>query len=283
MTASILDGKYVASKWMERVKQQVSARVAQGLSPPGLAVVLVGDHPASTIYVKRKQSACKEVGLLSYFHHLLDTTTEQELLSLIDALNHDDSIHGILVQLPLPNHMNSHNILQSINPEKDVDGFHPSNIGSLAQAKPRLRPCTAYGIIMLLNHYQIPIEGQHAVVVGASNIVGRPVALELLLSKATVTICHSHTKHLQQHVEAADILIVATGKMNVVQTEWLHGKQIVIDVGIHRLNDNTIRGDIDFQVAKEKVAWISPVPGGVGPMTIACLLHNTLLAATLSL
>ncbi|HBI22428.1 MAG TPA: bifunctional methylenetetrahydrofolate dehydrogenase/methenyltetrahydrofolate cyclohydrolase FolD [Legionella sp.] len=279
MVASILDGKYVADKIRTQIRLDVDARVRQGHRAPGLAVILLGDDPASSIYVKSKRNACLDVGFHSFAHHLPMDTTESALLSLIDTLNEDIRVDGILVQLPLPTHINPFAIIERIHPDKDVDGFHPINLGRLAQGNPRLRPCTPYGVITLLNEYERPIAGQHAVVVGASNIVGRPMALEFLHAKATVTICHRMTRDLEHHVRRADILVVATGIYNVVPAQWLHKNQTVIDIGIHRRRDGTIHGDIDFSIAQKSVAWISPVPGGAGPMTICALLQNTLAAA----
>ena len=280
MTASILDGKSVADTIRCQIKEQVDARLQQGLQTPGLAVIQVGDDPASIIYVNNKRKACLEVGFNSYAYNIPIDTSEDAICALIDRLNEDKNIDGILVQLPLPSHMNSQNIIERIHPTKDVDGFHPYNFGRLAQGNPQLRPCTPLGIMKLLEYYHIPVAGKHAVVIGASNIVGRPMALELLNAKATVTVCHRSTRALQKHVRAADILIVATGDSTVIDIKWLHSKQIVIDIGIHRKSDGTIHGDINFLEARKKVAWITPVPGGVGPMTICMLLQNTLFAAT---
>lgn len=280
MLASILDGKFVAAGIRTKIKHEVERRVQQGLRAPGLAVVLVGENPASSIYVAGKRRACEEVGFNSYAYNLPTHTSEDSLLSLIDTLNEDQNIDGILVQLPLPAHINTHAIIERITPKKDVDGFHPYNIGRLTQGNPQLRPCTPYGVMMLLNHYQLPLVGKHAVVVGSSNIVGRPMALELLLAKATVTICHRKTQNLESHVRMADLVIVATGVYNVVNTDWLQREQILIDIGMHRQDDGRLHGDVDFNAAKQKVSWITPVPFGVGPMTICTLLHNTLFAAT---
>lgn len=279
MVATILDGKSVAAKIKMQLKQDVATRLQQGRRAPGLAVVLVGENSASTIYVNHKRAACLDVGFNSYAYHLPSETTESELLTLIDNLNKDSDVDGILVQLPLPSHINTRQIIEHIHPDKDVDGFHPSNLGRLAQGNPRLRPCTPAGVIELLNHYQLPITGLHAVVIGASNIVGRPMALEFLLAKATVTICHSSTRNLEQHVRIADIIVVATGVANIINTDWLQPTQILIDIGMHRRQDGTVHGDVDFNIAKDRVDWITPVPGGVGPMTICMLLQNTLFAA----
>lgn len=281
MTASILDGKAVAKHQLLKIKQAVIARQQQGFRPPALAVVRVGDDAASIVYVNHKMKACTEAGVTSVSYDLEEMTSEVKLLQLIDELNTRDDIDGILIQLPLPKHIDKTRILESISPFKDVDGFHPYNLGRLAQGNPSLRPCTPFGIIQLLQHYDLPLKGLDAVVVGASNIVGRPMALELLLAGATVTICHSATHALEKHVRRADLVVVATGKLNVVQAEWFHAKHIIVDVGIHRRENGVLHGDIDYETAKKKVAWISPVPGGVGPMTIAMLLHNTLYATRL--
>ncbi|MCC5014923.1 MULTISPECIES: bifunctional methylenetetrahydrofolate dehydrogenase/methenyltetrahydrofolate cyclohydrolase FolD [unclassified Legionella] len=279
MTASLLDGKLVAAQCKSEIKSIVQARQAKGLRAPGLAVVLVGDDPASSIYVANKRKACLEVGINSYAYDLPENTTEITLLNLIEELNQSPEVDGILVQLPLPERIDSNNIIECINPEKDVDGFHPYNVGRLTQRNPLLRPCTPYGIINLLKFYQIPLSGKHTVVIGASNIVGRPMAMEFLLAGATVTICHRFTQNLEQYVKIADLIVVAAGVLDVINVDWLNAQQVIIDVGIHRLADATIRGDVDFQRAKDKVAWITPVPGGVGPMTIAMLLQNTVNAA----
>ncbi|WP_019217139.1 bifunctional methylenetetrahydrofolate dehydrogenase/methenyltetrahydrofolate cyclohydrolase FolD [Legionella tunisiensis] len=279
MTASLLDGKLVAAQYKREIKALVQARQTKGLRAPGLAVVLVGDDPASGIYVANKRKACLEVGINSYAYDLPENTTETALLNLIEELNQSPEVDGILVQLPLPEGIDSNKIIECINPAKDVDGFHPYNVGRLAQRNPLLRPCTPYGIINLLKFYRIPLSGKHTVVIGASNIVGRPMAMEFLLAGATVTICHRFTQHLEQYVKIADLIVVAAGVLDVINVDWLNAQQVIIDVGIHRLADNTIRGDVDFKRAKDKVAWITPVPGGVGPMTITTLLQNTVNAA----
>jgi len=280
MVASILDGTNVATEFKSRIKQEVVARIQQGHRPPCLAVIQVGENPASTIYVNGKRKACLEAGFTSLDYNISIDSSEKTLLSLIDTLNESADVDGILVQLPLPSHIHTHKIIERINPNKDVDGFHPYNFGLLAQGRPQLRPCTPYGVIQLLNHYHIPIAGQHAVIIGASNIVGRPMALEFLNAKATVTVCHRSTKALEKHVRMADIIVVATGCFNVINTDWLQPAQILIDIGIHRRADGTVHGDVNFQEAQKKVAWITPVPGGAGPMTICMLLQNTLFAAT---
>lgn len=279
MTASMLDGKLVANDLRIQLKSALSDRAANGHRPPGLAVIFIGNDLASTIYVNHKRKACAELGFDSYAYDMPSTTSTSELLSLIDSLNQNKAIDGILVQLPLPSHIDTPNIIESISPHKDVDGFHPYNFGRLAQGNPSLRPCTPYGIIQLLNYYQRPIRSKSAIIVGASNIVGRPMALELLLAKATVTICHSKTEGLETHIRGADIIVVATGTYDVVKPDWLHNEQVIIDVGMHRRADGTVHGDMNFSEASKKVAWITPVPGGVGPMTIITLLQNTLIAA----
>lgn len=279
MSASLLDGRALASLRQEQLKQSIQKMVSEGKRPPGLAVVLIGEDPASTIYVNNKRKACEQVGIKSHSYNLPTDTTQDKLIQLIQQLNNSNEIDGILIQLPLPPHIDAPTIIEHIKPEKDVDGFHPYNLGRLAQKNPLLRPCTPLGIINLLKHYELDVKRKHAVVIGASNIVGRPMSLELLLAGATVTICHKLTPNLQQFVAIADLLIVATGVMDLVQVDWLNEQQVVIDVGIHRLNDGSIRGDIDFEKAVDKVAWITPVPGGVGPMTIASLLENTVDAA----
>lgn len=279
MTALLLDGKLVATTIREEIKQTVSKQVEQGHRRPGLAVVLLGDNTASSIYVASKRKACAEVGFDSLAYDLPSTTSEESLIALIEQLNHDETIDGILVQLPLPPHISSSKIIECIKPTKDVDGFHPYNLGRLAQGNPELRPCTPYGVIQLLNYYEYPFKGKNAVVVGASNIVGRPMALEFLNAKATVTVCHRETHDLEQHVRKADIIVVATGSYNSVKPEWLSEKQTVIDVGMHRKSDGSVHGDVNFDEAVKRVQSITPVPGGIGPMTICTLLKNTLQAA----
>jgi methylenetetrahydrofolate dehydrogenase (NADP+)/methenyltetrahydrofolate cyclohydrolase len=279
MKAKILDGKAIATQIQQNVAQGITQRIAQGLNPPGLAVIMVGDDPASQVYVRRKRQACEEVGILSFAHHLPKTTTQEQLLSLIQELNNNKNVDGILVQLPLPPIIETQQILEAIRPDKDVDGFHPCNLGRLAQRRPALRPCTPHGIMTLLKHTGEELTGKHAVVVGASNIVGRPMSLELLLAKCTVTICHRFTKDLASFVKQADILIAAIGKPNIIDSAWIKNDAIVIDVGITRLDDGRLIGDIDFNTAQEKASWITPVPGGVGPLTVATLLQNTLFAA----
>jgi methylenetetrahydrofolate dehydrogenase (NADP+)/methenyltetrahydrofolate cyclohydrolase len=279
MPARIIDGKGVAAALRTALAARVAAFTARHGRPPGLAVLLVGSDAASQVYVRSKRRACEEVGMTSFAHDLPADTSEAALLALIERLNADPAVDGILVQLPLPAHIRSAVVLEHIDPAKDVDGFHPYNIGRLAQRLPGLRPCTPRGVMRLLEHYAIPTRGRHAVVVGASNIVGRPVALELLLTGATVTICHRFTRDLEAHVRQAELLVVAVGKPGLIPGDWIAPGAAVIDVGINRLPDGSLRGDVDFDGARERAAFITPVPGGVGPMTIAMLLENTLQAA----
>ena len=279
MSAQIIDGKSLAASIREQIRERVVRRASNGLRAPGLAVILVGDDPASQVYVRKKIESCKEAGVISSAHELASTTTQEYLLDLITALNHDPSIDGILVQLPLPAHINSTIVIEAIEPSKDVDGFHPYNIGRLAQRNPAMRPCTPYGVIKLLDSIGEKYKGRHAVIVGASNIVGRPMNLELLLAGATVTVCHRFTDDLARYVRDADILVVAVGKPGIVKSEWIKPGATVIDVGINRLADGKLTGDVDYATAADRAAWITPVPGGVGPMTVAMLLHNTLESA----
>ncbi|PKF49218.1 bifunctional methylenetetrahydrofolate dehydrogenase/methenyltetrahydrofolate cyclohydrolase FolD [Enterovibrio nigricans] len=278
MAAQIIDGKIISQTVRQEVAARVEARKAVGLREPGLAVVLVGDDPASQVYVGSKRRVCEEVGFISKSFDLPSTTSETELLALIDELNADAEIDGILVQLPLPAQMDTTNVLERIHPEKDVDGFHPYNVGRLCQRIPKLRSCTPKGIITLLERYNIPLRGKHAVIVGASNIVGRPMTMELLLSGCTTTTCHRFTKDLESHVRQADLLVVAVGKPNFIPGDWIKEGAVVIDVGINRLDNGKLVGDIEYNVAREKASHITPVPGGVGPMTVATLIENTLLA-----
>lgn len=275
MPAQLIDGKAFAAEIRRDIRRQVAAR----RRAPGLAVVLVGQDPASEIYVRNKRQACDEAGFVSRAFDLPADTSEATLLAVIDGLNRDPAIDGILVQLPLPAHIRTEQVIERILPHKDVDGFHPYNIGRLAQRIPKLRPCTPYGIIKLLEHYGEKFIGRHAVVVGASNIVGRPMALELLLMGATVTVCHRFTAHTERHVAEADILVVAVGKPQLVKGAWVKPGATVIDVGMNRLADGKLTGDVEFEVARERAALITPVPGGVGPMTVTMLLANTLTAA----
>lgn len=279
MSAQIIDGKAIASDVRNQVRLAVEQRIENGQRPPGLAVILVGMDHASQVYVRKKREACDEAGILSKSYDLDENTDQQTLLNLIEELNNDTTIDGILVQLPLPAHIDSTLVLEAIHPDKDVDGFHPYNIGRLAQRIPTLRPCTPHGVIYLLETIGETFKGRHAVIVGASNIVGRPMNLELLLSGATVTVTHRFTKDLASHVKDADILIVAVGKTGIVKGEWVKPGATVIDVGINRLPNGKLTGDVDFETAAERAAWITPVPGGVGPMTVAMLLRNTLQAA----
>lgn len=278
MTAQLIDGNARAKAIRESIKQQVQARAEKGLRAPGLAVILVGNDPASEVYVAHKRKDCEQVGINSKAFDLPATTTQQELLDIIDQLNQDDTVDGILVQLPLPAGLKSDEILERIDPTKDVDGFHPFNIGRLAQRIPLLRPCTPFGVIDLLTQTGIDLHGQYAVVVGASNIVGRPMALELLLAGSTVTVCHRFTKETEEHVRRADIVVVAVGKPGIVKGEWIKEGAVVIDVGINRTAEGKLVGDVDFAEAAKRASYITPVPGGVGPMTRAKLLENTLFA-----
>ena len=281
MTAQLIDGKKISQQRIEAVAQAVKARQEKGLHTPCLAVVLVGDDPASAVYVRNKKLACQKSGIESRSYELPSETTQDDLLKLVDELNGDSAVDGILVQLPLPAHIDSQAVLERIVPHKDVDGFHPYNVGRLVVKMPLMRPCTPKGVMTLLEAYGIDPKGKKAVIVGASNIVGRPQALELLLSRATVTICHSATQNLADEVAAADILVVGVGIPNFVKGEWVKPGAVVIDVGINRLDDGSLCGDVEFDVAKERASMITPVPGGVGPMTIATLLENTLHAASL--
>ncbi len=283
MTAKIIDGKGIANQIKEELKQRVESRKQKGLRVPGLAVIKVGNDPASEVYVRNKRNACVQVGIHSVAHDLDEQTTQEEILSLIDALNEDETIDGILVQLPVPEHIDSETIIERINPDKDVDGFHPYNVGRLALRVPLLRPCTPRGIMTLLektlSEAGLDIRGQNVCIVGASNIVGRPMGLELLLAGCTVTTCHRFTRNLKKHVKQADILVVAVGKPGIVDSSWISKDCIVIDVGINRLDNGKLVGDVDFNSASERAAYITPVPGGVGPMTVATLLQNTMDAA----
>ncbi|OAT34757.1 bifunctional methylenetetrahydrofolate dehydrogenase/methenyltetrahydrofolate cyclohydrolase FolD [Proteus myxofaciens] len=278
MSAKIIDGKSIAQTIRSEVAEKVKQRINAGKRAPGLAVILVGDDPASEIYVTSKRRACDEVGFISRSYDLPDTTSEVDLLKLIDKLNNDNEIDGILVQLPLPEGIDNVKVLERIHPDKDVDGFHPYNVGRLCQRAPKLRPCTPRGIVTLLERYNIDLYGLNAVIVGASNIVGRPMGLELLLAGCTTTITHRFTQDLRFHVENADLLVVAVGKPNFIPGEWIKPGAIVIDVGINRLENGKVVGDVEFAKASERASWISPVPGGVGPMTVATLIQNTLQA-----
>ena len=279
MTAQLIDGKAIAASLRQQIAKRVAERLELGKRAPGLAVILVGSDPASQVYVSHKRKDCEEVGFVSKAYDLPASTDQAELMALIDRLNDDPSIDGILVQLPLPEHLDASLLLERIRPDKDVDGFHPYNIGRLAQRMPLLRPCTPKGIMTLLQSTGTDLYGLHAVVVGASNIVGRPMAMELLLAGCTVTVTHRFTKDLPMHVGLADIVVVAAGKPGLVQGEWIKPGAIVIDVGINRQADGKLIGDVVYDTALPRASWITPVPGGVGPMTRACLLENTLHAA----
>ncbi len=281
MTAQLINGKEISQQRLEKVAQETAARRAAGLRTPCLAVVLVGDDPASAVYVRNKKLACEKVGFKSLSYELPAETSQEDLLQLVDSLNANPDVDGILVQLPLPKQIDSQAVLERILPHKDVDGFHPYNVGRLVVKMPLMRPCTPKGVMTLLEAYGINPEGKKAVVVGASNIVGRPQMLELLLARATVTICHSKTQNLAAEVAAADIVVAGVGIPNFVKGEWIKPGAVVIDVGINRLDNGKLCGDVEFDVAKERASMITPVPGGVGPMTIATLLENTLHAAEL--
>lgn len=279
MTAQILDGKAIAADLKARVKQQVESLVADGNRPPGLVVILVGENPASQVYVRNKRNSCEEVGFYSELIQLDADTSQEKLLSLIDELNAREAVDGILVQLPLPAHIDEETVTERILPTKDVDGFHPYNVGRLTLRMPLLRPCTPKGVMTMLERTGVELVGKDAVIIGQSNIVGRPMALELLAARCTITICHSKTKELEDKIRAADIVVAAVGIPKFVQGDWVKEGAIVIDVGINRLDDGSLCGDVDYDGAAEKAAWITPVPGGVGPMTVATLLENTLQAA----
>ncbi|MCK5894671.1 MAG: bifunctional methylenetetrahydrofolate dehydrogenase/methenyltetrahydrofolate cyclohydrolase FolD [Endozoicomonadaceae bacterium] len=278
MHAKIIDGKQIAQGITDRIAVTVKTREDQGLRAPGLAVILLGEDPASSVYVGNKQRACEKARFISRAYNLSATTTQEQLLTLIDHLNNDPDIDGILVQLPLPPHIESTSVIERIRPDKDVDGFHPYNIGRLCQRNPILRPCTPKGIMTLLESTGEPLRGKKATIVGASNIVGRPMTLELLLAGCTTTTTHRHTADLAAEVAQADILVVGAGKPKLVKGDWIKHGSIVIDVGINRLNNGKLVGDVEFEVASERASWITPVPGGVGPMTVATLLENTLFA-----
>ena len=283
MTAKLIDGKKIAEKIISEIKDKVITNQSEGIAPPGLAVIQVGKDPASSVYVRNKRKACEEVGMKSFNYDLDKSTSQQELIELVDSLNNNAEVNGILIQLPLPSHINETIVIETINPSKDVDGFHPYTIGRLMQRIPLLRPCTAIGVITMLEAIEIDPKGMNAVIVGASNLVGRPLNLELLLKGATTTVCHKFTKNLKDHVMSADILAVAIGKPNFIPGSWIKEDAIVFDIGINRDENGKLTGDVDFDSAKEKASWISPVPGGVGPMTVAMLIKNTLLASELVL
>ncbi len=279
MTARIIDGKAIAEDLRGDLAKRVAKRCANGQKAPGLAVVLVGDNSASSVYVRMKRRDCAEVGFISQDFDLPSTTTQDELLTLIDQLNASPDTHGILVQLPLPAAIDAHAVIERIDPRKDVDGFHPQNVGRLLLRLPGLRSCTPHGVMTLLAHTDTPLPGSHAVVVGQSNIVGRPMALELLNAGCTVTICHRRTVDLAEHVQRADIVVAAVGQIGLIPGDWIKPGASVIDVGINRTDNGKLLGDVDYAGAAERAAWITPVPGGVGPLTRATLLTNTLEAA----
>jgi len=281
MTAQILDGKAIAADIREQVKIQVDQRVSAGQRPPGLVVILVGENPASQVYVRNKQVACEKVGFHSELLQLPASTTQDKLLGLIDVLNARNEIDGILVQLPLPDQIDDETVTERIIPTKDVDGFHPYNIGRLALRMPLLRPCTPKGVMSMLERTGVDLVGKDAIIIGQSNIVGRPMFLELLAARCTPTVCHSKTRDLPEKVRNADVIVAAVGVPRFVQGDWVKADAIVIDVGINRLEDGSLCGDVDFDSVKEVAGWITPVPGGVGPMTVATLLENTLQAAEL--
>jgi len=279
VSARIIDGKAIAKQVQDEVRAASEQLAARGLRRPGLAVIMVGDSAASAVYVRNKRRTCGEVGITSVAHDLPGTTSQAELLALISRLNEDPSIDGILVQLPLPKQIDPTAVLERLAPDKDVDGFHPYNIGRLTLGIPTFRPCTPYGIVRLLQAIGVNARGMEAVVIGASNIVGRPMALELISQSATVTVCRSTTRNLQGQVARAELLVVATGKPEMIPGAWIRDGAVVIDVGMNRLPDGRLVGDVEFAAAKERAAWITPVPGGVGPMTIAMLMQNTLESA----
>ena len=277
MTAQIISGTQLSHQIKSNIAQRISQYVELGKRAPGLAVILVGADPASQVYVGSKRKSCAEIGITSKFYDLPETTTEQALLELIEALNQDAEVDGILVQLPLPKHIDSTKVIEQISPEKDVDGFHPYNVGRLCQRIPTLRACTPYGVMKLLETTGISFYGKHAVIVGASNIVGRPMALELLLAGCTVTVTHRFTEDLASHIRQADILVVAVGKPKFIKGEWIKEGAVVVDVGINRIEGKLV-GDVEFDIAAQRAAYITPGPGGVGPMTVAMLMQNTLSA-----
>lgn len=282
MTAQIIDGKAIAENLLNNIKARIDTRMSAGKRTPGLAVILVGADPASAIYVRNKRLACEKVGIRSVMHEIPTSISEADLLELIETLNQDPTVDGILVQSPLPPHIKDELVIESISPNKDVDGFHPYNIGRLAVRQPTLRSCTPFGVVKMLEATNIELMGLDAVVVGVSNHVGRPMALELLLAGCTVTSCHRHTKDLAKAIANADLVVAAAGKPGLIKGEWIKPGAIVVDIGINRLPDGKIAGDVEFDIAKTRASWITPVPGGVGPMTVATLMENTLLALELS-
>ena len=280
MTAKIIDGKKIAGDLLLRLKEEIAQRQNDGFRAPCLAVLLIGDNPASEVYVRNKKIACEKIGIKSISIDLKSDVSEDEVLALVKKLNDDETVDGILVQSPLPKHVDEKLVIEAISPNKDVDGFHPLNIGLLAIKRPKLRSCTPFGVIKMLKTLDVDLTGMNATVVGASNNVGRPMALELLLENCTVTICNSRTKDLEKKVNQADLVVVAAGIKNLVRGEWIKDGAIVIDIGINRVEGKLV-GDVEFSIAKEKASFISPVPGGVGPMTVATLMENTLLAQKL--
>lgn len=279
MPATLLEGKTLSKSIISSLSHQIEKDALRGLRPPHLEVILVGEDKASEVYVKNKRQACQRAGISAITRTLPEDVSEKDLVSLIHSLNASSDVDGILVQLPLPKHITTQHIIETLSVDKDVDGFHPYNVGRLSVRKPHLRPCTPFGVMRLLSHYNINPRGMDVTIVGVSNIVGRPLVLEMLLAGASVTACHRHTRHLRKHIEQADLVASATGVMDIIDPNWFREDAIAIDIGIHRLNDGTLRGDIDFEQAKNKVAYITPVPGGVGPMTVATLLSNTYFAA----
>ncbi|MFN3234957.1 MAG: bifunctional methylenetetrahydrofolate dehydrogenase/methenyltetrahydrofolate cyclohydrolase FolD [Gammaproteobacteria bacterium] len=282
MTAKILDGKALSKKIRAELKEEIQKLSKEKMRPPGLAVVLVGKDPASEVYVRNKSRACEEIGIQTFDHHYEADFSEDDLQALIQHLNNEEKVDGILVQLPLPAHINADDIVELIHPNKDVDGFHPYNLGQLTQNRTNLRSCTPYGIMKLLETAGEPVKGKHVVIIGASNIVGRPMALECLNADYTVTVCHKYTKNIAEHIARADIVISAVGKPHLIKGEWIKEGSIVIDVGTTRLEDGSFAGDVEFDIAKERASYITPVPGGVGPMTVAMLLVNTVTRWKLS-
>jgi len=279
MSAQILDGKAISKRIVSEIKSEVEQRAARGLRAPGLGMILVGENPASTVYVRNKEKSCKKSGIESIMHRIPAETTQEELLALIDQLNEDPKVDGILVQLPLPGQIDETSVIERIVPEKDADGFHPFSMGRLALGLPGFRPCTPRGIMTLLAETGVDITGKDAVIVGRSNIVGRPMALELIAASATVTVCHSRTQDLEGKIAGADVVVAAVGRPQFVRGEWIKPGAVVIDVGINRTDDGALVGDVAYEPAAERASWITPVPGGVGPMTVASLLQNTLDSA----
>ncbi len=278
MTAKIIDGKAIAAKLRSQIRTKIKANLKKGSPRPKLAVILVGNNPASLVYVQTKHNACEDVGIVSIDYSLPSKVSQAKLLELINELNNDRSVNGILVQLPLPKHIKADEILDAINPLKDVDGFHALNLGRLAQYRPLLHPCTPFGVMQMLKSIKLSLKGKNAVIIGASNIVGKPMALELLAAGCTVTVCHRLTTGIEEHIGKADILISAVGKSGFIKGKWIKRGATVIDVGITMLPNGKVTGDIEFNKAKLRAKWITPVPGGVGPMTVAALLKNTVLA-----